>query len=398
MDGLERMAGVAALFAALEDPRTGNATQHELWEILVIALCTMLCGGEDCTDMAAFGRAKEPFLRAWLPLKHGIPSHDTFSRVFRLLDPAQFRVCFTAFMRQFAEACGEAGGGIAVDGKTLRRSYDRAAGQSPLHLVEAWATDTRLTLGQLAVDGKSNEITAVPALLALLDLTGRTVTADAMLCQREIAARVVAQGGHYVLALKGNQPRLETRVAQFYDAVTAEPERYWRGVPHETETTIEKAHGRLETRRYTVVEAAAALPGLAERGAWAGLATVGWVERERTLLGGPTVGTLAAVTREVHFFISSLPPVVGPIAHAMRGHWGIENRLHWVLDVVLDEDGQRTRKDHGPENLALLRRLALNLAKLEPSKGSMKGKLKRAGWDNAFLAQLLTQFASPHMR
>src|SRR3954467_9249596 len=198
------MERFAACFADLEDPREGNA-RYSLHEILLIALCAMLCGAEDCSDMAAFGRAKELFLRQFLPLRHGIPSHDTFSRVFRLLDPAQFHACFLRFMRRFAEATR---GVVAVDGKALRRSFDRAADVSPLHLVSAWAVEQRLVLGQVAVDGKSNEITAVPELLALLSLEGTIVTADALNCQRHTAETVLARGGDYVPALKGNQGTL----------------------------------------------------------------------------------------------------------------------------------------------------------------------------------------------
>src|SRR3712207_5428385 len=225
-----------AVFEDLEDPRTGNAKRHDLLEILLMALCTVLCGGEDCSDMALFGRAKEPFLRQFLRLRHGIPSHDTFSRVFRLLDPAQFHAGFLRFMQRFSETLE---GVVALDGKTLRRSFDRAADQSPLHLVSAWAVEQRLVLGQLAVDDKSNEITAVPHLLRLLSLQGVVVTADALNCQRAIAEQVVEQGGDYVLALKANQGTLWDDVKLFLNDPAVALARA---------DTTDGDHGRIELR------------------------------------------------------------------------------------------------------------------------------------------------------
>lgn len=354
----------------------------------MIALATLLAGGETCADLALFGRAKESLLRQFLPLPHGIPSHDTFRRVFRLLDPVQFRASFLRFMRHFAERAqlgGVAGGVvIAIDGKTLRRSYDRAAGASPLHLVSAWAVEQRLVLGQLAVDGKSNEITAVPALLTLLALRGVTVTADAMHGQRATAEQVTAQGGHDVLALKGNQPALHEEVQRcLEDART----------PLARARTVDAGHGRVEEREMAVSTDVAWLQA---RHHWPGLAAVGKLTGRRTATGA--AGGLPIPSVETRYFLLSQPLPPERFGAVVRSHWGIENQLHWVLDVVLHEDDARTRKDHGPENLAVLRRLALNLAKLEPSKGSMRGKRKRAGWDDTFLIQLLTQFASPQMR
>ncbi len=364
-----------ACFAEVTDPRQDNA-RHNLHELLLIALCTVLCGGEDCSDMALFGEAKEPFLRQFLRLRHGIPSHDTFSRVFRLLDPAPFEACFTRFMQRFAEGLR---GVVAIDGKTLRRSFDRAAGKSPLHMLHAWSADQRLLLGQLAVDGKSNEITAVPKLLELLSLRGCIVTADALNCQRAIAAKVVAQGADYVLALKGNQGRLHDDVRTFLD----DPAR-----PAEiTHTSVDGDHGRIETRTSLVSTDVA---WLQEQHAWPGLAAIGKIVRTRE------VGTQTST--ETAYYVLSTTLSAERFGEVARAHWGIENGLHWVLDVTMNEDQARHHKDHGPRNIALLRRLALNLAKLEGSKGSMKGKLKRAGWDDNFLARLLAQFGSTQMR
>jgi predicted transposase YbfD/YdcC len=368
----------AAVFEDLADPRTGNAKRHELLEILMIALCTLLSGGTSCADMALFGRAKRDFLTGFMPLRNGIPSHDTFSRVFRLLDPDPFRRCFMAFMRRFA-ATGREAGVVALDGKTLRRSFDRAASASPLHLVSAWAVEQRLVLGQLAVDDKSNEITAVPQLLALLALKGTVVTADALNCQRAIARQVVERGGDYVLALKGNQGTLHDDVRTFLD----DPLTTVHGAG-----SVDGGHGRIEERRAAV---STDIAWLQEHHHWPGLAAIGKVTARREGDGGRT-------TVKTRYYLLSRAFAPERFGALVRAHWDIENGLHWVLDVVLDEDQARSRKDHGPENLALLRRLALNLAELEPSRGSRRGKLKRAGWDERFLAALLAQFASPQMR
>jgi predicted transposase YbfD/YdcC len=369
------MEDLEDVFEEIEDPRSGNAKRHLLHEVLIIALCTLLCGGETCADMAAFGRAKEAFLRQFLTLPHGIPSHDTFSRIFRLLDPIRFQAWFIAFMQRFAQACQ---GVVAIDGKTLRRSFDRASAASPLHLVSAWAADARLCLGQVAVDDKSNEIVAVPKLLELLSLAGCIITTDAMSCQRKIAQQIIDQDADYVLALKGNQGTLADDVRRFLD----DPQ-----TPLASATDTDKGHGRIETRTAALTSDIA---WLQESHAWPGLKAVGKITASREINGKTTVETRCYLLSET-FAPERLNAIV-------RSHWGIENSLHWVLDVVMDEDQARNRKDHGPENLALMRKLALNLAKREPSKGSMRGKLKRAGWDNTFLVQILLQFANIQMR
>lgn len=363
------------VFEELEDPRTGNAKRHLLHEILIVALCTVLCGGENCADMALFGRSKRDFLQGFLTLPHGIPSHDTFSRIFRLLDPERFHAWFIRFMQRFAEGCQ---GVVAIDGKTMRRSFDRAAQTSPLHLVSAWAVDARLCLGQLAVGDKSNEIVAVPKLLELLSLKGRVITADAMSCQRKIAQQAIEQGADYVLALKGNQETLHDDVRRFLDDPQAE-------LASATET--DKGHGRIETRTAAL---STDIAWLQEGHAWPGLTAIGKITASREIDGKTSVDT------RYYLLSSAFPPE--RLNAIVRSHWGIENALHWVLDVVMDEDQARNRKDNGPQNLALLRKLALNLAKLERSKGSMRGKLKQAGWDNDFLVQILLQFANLQMR
>lgn len=359
----------------LEDPRHGNAARHSLHDILVIALCTMLCGGETCTDMALFGQSKREFLESFLPLRNGIPSHDTFSRVFRLLDPEAFRRWFLGFMNQFAQGCE---GVLAIDGKTLRRSYDRAESRSPLHLVSAWAAEQRLALGQLAVDGKSNEITAVPKLLEMLALPGMVVTADAMHCQRQLSQQVLEQEADYVLALKGNQESLNEDVRLFLD----DPD-----TPVTQATQTNKGHGRIEIRTASLSDDVA---WLQERHSWPGLAAVGKITASRQ------IGERTSVESRYYLLSQAFPPE--RFNAITREHWGIENQLHWMLDVVFNEDQSRNRKDNCPENLALMRKLALNLARLEPSKGSMRGKLKRAGWDNDYLVAILSQFTKIQMR
>lgn len=383
-------ASLLAQLATVPDPRIERTKHHQLVDLLAIALLAVLCGAESFTEIAQFGRARAGWLGSFLALPHGIPSHDTFTRVFARLDRHVLAARLTQWAQSVAAlAVGEV---VAIDGKTARRSYDRGTGQAALHLVSAWATEHQLVLGQVKTADHSNEITAIPELLEVLALKGCTVTIDAMGCQQTIATAIRAKGAHYVLRLKGNQAWLHTRVAQFHAAVTADPERYWRGVPHETHTTVEKGHGRLETRRYTVVSAAAVLR---DRTGWADLATVGWVDSERTLLSGPKAGTPEATTREVRFFIASLPPKVGPIAHAVRSHWGIENCCHWTLDMVFHEDQSRVRTDHSPANLATIRRWVLSLLRQDTThKHGLKARRLNAAWDQDYLLKIL-RLAAP---
>lgn len=359
-------------FADLADPRTGNAQRHELLEILLIALAATLSGAESCVDMALFGRTKAPLLRRFLRLPGGVPSHDTFSRLFRLLDPTAFETCFGRFVAAFASRVetGEDDPVVAIDGKTLRRSFDRQGGAAPLHLISAWAVEQRLVLGQRKVDGDSNEIEALPALLALLALDGRLVTADAMHCQKATAAAIVARGGAYVLALKGNQPALLEDVQLLLDDPDAPPD--------DVAVTTDGEHGRIEVRRAEVVHDVA---WLAESHRFPGLQAVGKVTATRE--------TPERTTTTARYYLLSTPLTAARLAAVVRAHWHIENRLHWVLDVVMDEDQARARKDHAPENLARLRRCALNLLRANPDPGSTRGKIKRAGWDDAFLLKLL---------
>ena len=359
-----------ACFGDLDDPRTGNAQRHDLLEILLIALAATLCGAETCVDMALFGRAKAPFLRRFLRLEGGIPSHDTFARIFRLLDPDAFEASFGRFVAAFADRVGS-GEVVALDGKTARRSFDRSGGRRPLHLVSAWAVEQRLVLGQHKVGASSNEIEALPELLALLALDGRIVTADAMHCQKTTAETILERGGDYCLALKGNQPALFEDVRLWLDDPAT--------VADDRTETVDGDHGRIETRRALVAHDVA---WLGERHDFPGLAAVAKVTATRE------IG--AKSTTAERYYLLSKPLSAARLAAVVRSHWHIENRLHWVLDVVMDEDGSRSRKDHAPENLARLRRCALNLLHADPDQGSTRGKIKRAGWDDAFLLNVLS--------
>ncbi len=356
-------------FEGVPDPRTGNARRHELIEVLMISLCATLCGAESCVDMAQFGVAKEGTLRRFLRLEHGVPSHDTFSRLFRLLDPQAFHAAFQGFMEAFASARGEV---IAIDGKSLRRSFESAASRSPLHLISAWANEEGLVLGQIKVDAGSNEIDAVPALLDLLCLEGRLVTLDAMHCQRETARRIVDAGADYLITVKTNQPRLHHDIKLWFDDPQAPVD--------DSATTVDGDHGRIETRTAEVLHD---VEWLQQDHSWPGIRCVGRVVGEREVDG--------TASRSTRYYIASRSLSAPELNALARGHWGIENSLHWVLDVVMNEDQNRSRMDNAPENLALLRRLALSIIKKDKSKGSNRIKFKRAGWDDNFLINLIAQ-------
>ncbi len=360
----------AACWEGVEDPRTGNAALHDFHELLMIALCAVLCGGQSCVDMALFAAAKEPFLRGFLRLQGGLPSHDTFSRLFRQLDPEAFRAAFQRFMASFAE---QYQGVVAIDGKVVRRSFDRASGKSALHMVSAWGCEQRLVLAQIATDAKSNEITAVPKLLAMLSLKGTIVTADALNCQRDIAKQIVDQGGNYALALKGNQGTLHDDVRLFLDD-PARPDA-------PTARSIDADHGRIETRDATVCTD---IGWLQEAHRWPGLAAIGRVVRTRESAG--------KTSTETAYYLLSTALSPERFNDVVRAHWGIENQLHWRLDVVMNEDQDRSRLDHAPQNLAVLRHMALNVMQKDPTKGSLRGKFKRAGWDDTYLTKLLDLF------
>jgi predicted transposase YbfD/YdcC len=363
-------------FGDLHDCRREHLRLHHLWDIIALTICAVVCGADNWVEIERFGHRKHDWLRGFLELPNGIPSHNTLGRVFDLIDPAAFQRCFGAWAQALVQAT--AGRLIAIDGKTLRGSADPANGRAALHLVSAWANANHLVLGQVAVSDKSNEITAIPELLQVIDVTGAVVTIDAMGCQKEIAAKIVEGGGDYVLALKDNHPTLANDVLELFCQGL---DNDFADVPHRGHTTHDQDHGRVETRHYHQVKVPRAL--LEHHPGWKKLQTVGMVFSERQ------VGE-AAPTSETRFYLSSLPLGVERFAEAVRGHWGIENNLHWVLDVGFDEDANRTRTDHGPANLALMRRIAASLLKQETTaKSGIKCKRKQAGWDNQYLLRVL---------
>jgi predicted transposase YbfD/YdcC len=367
------MQKFAKVFRSLPDPRAANAL-HELLDVLVIALAAVLCGAKGPTDMALFGCSKEKLLRQFLRLQHGIPSHDTFSRVFRALDPEAFERVFRRFMAAFAEANGiKLTGVVAVDGKALRGAYERSKSSTPLHMVNVFAAEARMVLASRKAPGR-NEAQGALEILQMLSLEGCIVTADALHCNRPFAAMVIERGGHYVLALKRNQSKL-------FEAVER---RFARAGKRSVANSIEPStHDRQESRRATVIRDTS----VASANRFPGAIALARITSRRRLHGK------RADTPVVRYYLLSKYMPAKQVLQTVRGHWAIENRLHWVLDVVFDEDRGRTRKDNGPENFAVLRRFAVNLIRAHPARISMRQKVKRAGWDDAFLLDLLS-----HMR
>jgi predicted transposase YbfD/YdcC len=361
-------------FADLTDPRVERTRLHELLDIVAIAICAVVAGADSWEHIEQFAKAKRPWLETFLALPNGIPSHDTIARVFARLDPDEFQHAFVGWIGRLQEATDRRV--IAIDGKTLRRSFDRAKGKSALHLVHAWATANHLLLGQVAVDEKSNEITAIPVLLKTLELSGAIVTIDAMGCQKEIARTIRDEGADYLLALKGNHGHLYEQVVAFWEEAYRRSFKGYGVMSYHRQWN--EAHGRFEARRCWASSDLSWLPGREE---WDGLRSVVFVESERF------VGESLSV--EGRYYLSSLPADAKLLNEAARSHWGVENSLHWVLDVTFGEDRSRIRKENAPENFGLLRRLALCLLKGETSKGSIKGKRLRASWDEEYLLQVL---------
>jgi predicted transposase YbfD/YdcC len=378
MPALNPLEQFATHFENLTDPRVERTRRHVLQDILVIALCAMIANANTWVDIERFGWAKLDFLRRFLELPNGIPSHDTFGRVFAHLDPAALLLCLHKWLADLRAKLG--GKHVVIDGKTLRGSHDGDTRPSALHLVSAWAAEARLFLGQVAVAEKSNEITAIPELLELLDIAGDTVTIDAMGCQKEIAKKIVDKGADYVLAVKDNHPTLHTAIhevfLQFAEDDYSEPSlrRY---------KTIDRDHGRIETREYFIVDVPADLPGANE---WIGLQSIGMVLRTRE--------EGDSISEEVAYYIGSIEAKVKHFARVVRGHWGIETRLHWSLDVTFSEDQSRVRKDRGPANLGMLRRLVVSILQQDTScKASLRGKRLIAGWDEEALLKILAAFS-----
>jgi predicted transposase YbfD/YdcC len=378
MPAKQRSRLVGALEGVPDPRRQCKNLRHRLVDVLVIGFCAVLGGCDDFVEIAEFGQAKEGFFRRFLELPNGIPSHDTFRRVFQALCPQALQTCLIGWLQEGRAAAGDEQEVVAIDGKTLRRTFDRANGLGALHLVSAWATHNGLTLGQVATEAKSNEITAIPKLLGLLDLEDCVVTIDAAGCQKGIAATIIAKDGDYVLALKGNQPTLHDQVADYFRAQLA-GDRCDRKVRHHGQA--ERGHGRTETRDTYV----APVPrGLGGASAWVGLCSIIMVMRES--LDHAT----QKVTTDVRYFLSSLRPTAKRLAGIIRSHWGIENSLHWVLDIAFNEDRLRTKDRNAIDNLALLNRLAVSLLRQDDTvKAGVKCKRKKAGWDNDYLLHLL---------
>ncbi|MEG5136926.1 MULTISPECIES: ISAs1 family transposase [unclassified Microcoleus] len=367
---------IADHFSDLEDPRIERTKRHQLIDIITISICAVICGADTWVDIESYGRAKYEWLKKFLELPNGIPSHDTIARVFSRLNPEQFQKCFLSWIQSIS--CLNLGEVIALDGKTLRHSYDRGGDKKAIHMVSAWATSQRLVLGQVKVDKKSNEITAIPALLKVLKLNGSIVTIDAMGCQRSIVKSIVEQGGDYVITLKKNQPSLYARVEELFKQALAQG---FSGFKHTAYSTKKESnHGRSEIRHHLILSDIKEL--IDPENQWEKLHSVGMIESVRIVKGKTTI--------ETRYYISSSPNNAQKFGESVRSHWGIENRLHWVLDVGFREDDCRIRKDNAPQNFAVIRHISLNLLNQEKtSKTGVKNKRLRAGWDDDYLTKIL---------
>lgn len=363
-------------FGQIEDPRLDRQKRHSLLDIIAIAICAAIAGADSWTEIADFGHAKQDWLRTFLKIPNGIPAHDTFGRVFSLLDPQQFQQAFQSWV---AAIQGRVRGVVAIDGKTIRRSHDQANGKQAIHVVSAWARESSLALGQVTVDEKSNEITAIPELVRMLNLKGCLVTIDAMGCQREIAKTIIDAGADYLLAVKGNQEILAEDIETEFKHAMAEE---FAHMEHHYYESLEKGHGRIERRQYWYTQDIGGL-GTAER--WPGLTGMVMCRATRTIKGESSV-------EDRYFITSAKDNDAVTIAESIRAHWSIENSLHWTLDVAFNEDQARIRIGYAAENMATIRKIALNTVKKnKTSKRGVKGKRKQAAWDNSYLEELLMQ-------
>ena len=374
-------ASIGEHFSNVEDPRIERTKLHKLIDILTIAICAVICGADNWEEIQLFGEAKEEWFRTIIELPNGIPSHDTFWRVFARIDPEQFQNSFISWINNVSEVTE--GQVIAVDGKILRRSHDKALGRGAIDMVSAWATENHLVLGQVKVDDKSNEITAIPKLLQILEVSGCIITIDAMGCQKNIADTIIKRDADYVLSLKENQERLYEDVIILFDDLEASN---FKAYPYSTYRTVDKDHGRLETRTCYVISEPEILRNL-RNSEWQGLHSVIKIHSKRQI--GQDV------SEQDRYFISSLEKDARFLLNVIRCHWSIENSLHWVLDIAFREDESRIRKEYGAENFAILRHIALNLIKQDKSiKASVKGKRLKAGWDNDYLLTILSSLFS----
>lgn len=373
----EATASMVRHFGDLQDPRTGNAKAHIFLEILLIAICAVICGADGWSDVELFGKNKKAWLKTFLELPKGIPSHDTFGRVFARIKPEEFQKRFLEWVQAIEKLT--AGQVIAVDGKKLRRSHDREAGKAAIYMVSAWATQNQLVLGQTKVADKSNEITAIPQLLQLLEITGCIVTIDAIGTQTEIAETIIDGGGDYLLSVKENQGHLFDDLRYLFEVDAAQGFEY---AQYSYAKTVNKGHGRIETRECWATQKEEYLALIRKHQQWKGLKSIIRIVSQRQIDEKTEVQT--------RYFISSLPAEAKTILKAKRSHWKIENQVHWVLDIAFREDESRVRKEHAPENLALLRHMALNLLKNEKTaKGGIHAKRLQAGWNNDYLLAIL---------
>jgi predicted transposase YbfD/YdcC len=374
---VEAPRGLMRAFCGLKDPRMNRRKKHSLGDILAIAICAVICGADGWVQVEEFADCKKKWFETFLDLPNGIPSHDTFGRVFAALDPSGFEECFMKWIAALAE--GSAGRLIAIDGKTIRRSMDTAHGKAAIHMIHAWSEANHMVLGQLATDAKSNEITAIPELLKLLDVQGAVVTIDAAGCQKKIAATIIDQGGEYLLQLKGNQGGLHKETAELFDNCLTDD---CHGIAYSTAATTDKGHGRIEQRR---IWATSEVNWFAEKGKWKNLRSLIRVQARRTING--------KTTSEYRYYISSLPADnASRLLGYIRGHWGVENGLHWCLDINFREDDCRIRQGHAAENFARLSRIALNLLKMQTRhKVGIKTKRLCCGWSHDYLFRVLTQ-------
>jgi len=362
-------------FGKLQDPRALHSIDHSLLDILVITICGTICGADDWEALAEYGKSKQEWLKTFLELPNGTPSADTFSRVFARIKPSELQKCFIGWMEEVYEKTeGEL---INIDGKTLRGAKEAGSSRSLIHMVSVWSASQHLVLGQKKVSEKSNEITAIPALLELLSLRGCLVSIDAMGCQTEIAKAIVEQGADYVLALKGNQGNLHEDVEQLFTSSRAQD---FKNIEHQFHSTVEKGHGRIETRRYWTM---GNTEYLANAEKWAGLKSIGMVESQRNING--------SISIEQRYYILSIESDVQRFAESVRSHWSIENKLHWVLDVGFSEDASQACQGHSAENLAVVRHIGVNLlSRDKKTKVGVKTKRLKAGWDDNYLRNVLT--------